>query len=74
MSCQFTFKGVTYECTGEDKDFQIKQFNHAISEQDYQTVKNRIHNQITCWDCLKVVSDDTPKEEKKEEEDKNTFW
>ena len=58
MSCQFTYKGITYECTGKDKDFQLMNFKHAISEQDWVTVKNRIHNQITCWKCLKVVKEE----------------
>jgi len=43
---QFTYRGKTYECVGEDKDFQIKQFRFAIKDKQWQTVKNRITNQL----------------------------
>jgi len=43
---QFTFKGKTYECVGEDREFQIKQFKFAIKDKQWQTVKNRITNQL----------------------------
>ena len=43
---QFIFEGKTYECIGEDRDFQIKQFRYAIEVGDWITVKNRIINQL----------------------------
>ena len=41
---QFTFEGKTYECIGEDKDFQIRQFKFAIEDRQWVTIKNRIIN------------------------------
>lgn len=43
---QFVFEGKTYECIGEDKDFQIEQFRFAIKDRQWVTVKNRIINQL----------------------------
>ena len=45
---QFRFKNNVYECIGEDKDWQIKQFRFAIEDKQWVTVKNRIINQ-TLW-------------------------
>lgn len=49
---QFEYGGKVYECVGDDKDFQIWQFNHIIKIQDWVTVRNRIRNQTTAFDCL----------------------
>jgi len=43
---QFTFEGKTYECIGEDREWQIKQFKFAIEDRQWTTVKNRIINQL----------------------------
>ena len=43
---QFTFKGKTYECIGEDRDWQITQFKFAIKDKQWITVSNRIINQL----------------------------
>ena len=43
---KFVFEGKTYECIGEDRDFQIKQFRYAIEIGDWTTVKNRLTNQL----------------------------
>ena len=45
MNLQFKFDGKTYECIGEDKEFQYIQFQFLLKEQDYVTLKNRITNQ-----------------------------
>ena len=45
MNLQFKFNGKTYECVGEDKEFQYTQFQFLLKEQDYITLKNRINNQ-----------------------------
>ena len=42
----FQFKGKNYECIGEDRKFQIKQFRFAIEDKQWTTVKNRITNQL----------------------------
>lgn len=42
---QFVFEGKTYECIGEDREWQIEQFRFAIETGDWITVKNRIINQ-----------------------------
>lgn len=38
----FQFKGKRYECIGEDRDFNIEQFNILINWKDWNTIKNRI--------------------------------
>lgn len=45
MKLQFKFKGITYECIGEDKEFQYDQFKFLLKEKDYVTIQNRIINQ-----------------------------
>lgn len=62
---QFTFKGVTYECIGDDKDKQIRNFNHLIETRDWETMKNRIKNQMEWFTdaLIKVKEDQT-----------NSFW
>lgn len=42
---QFKFKNTVYECVGEDREFQIMQFNYLVEVQDFVTLKNRIRNQ-----------------------------
>lgn len=58
---QFTFKGKTYECIGEDRDFQIDQFNFAIKDKQWVTTKNRITNQLMWGPLLKEVNEKTNK-------------
>lgn len=56
-SYQFKFKGTTYECCGEDKDFQIWNFNFCIKQKDWQTISNRIVNQLMWFpkDLKKII-------------------
>lgn len=54
---QFHFKGKTYECIGEDKEFQIKQFNYCIEIQDWVTLKNRITNQLKWGPNIKEIKE-----------------
>ena len=56
---QFVFSGKTYECIGKDKDFQIDQFNFAIKDKQWSTVKNRITNQLMWGPLLKEVNEKT---------------
>ena len=42
----FQFKGKRYECIGETKDFDIKQYKTLIEWKDWTTIKNRITNQM----------------------------
>lgn len=53
---QFTFEGKTYECIGEDKDFQIRQFKFAIEDGQWVTIKNRIINQLKWGPNIKKVN------------------
>jgi hypothetical protein len=55
LEYRFEFGGKTYECIGEDKDFQIKQFRYAIETKQWQTVKNRITNQLLWGPNLKEI-------------------
>lgn len=55
LEYRFEFGGKTYECIGEDKDFQIKQFKYAIETKQWQTVKNRITNQLLWGPNLKEI-------------------
>jgi hypothetical protein len=52
---QFTFKGIIYECIGEDKDWQVEQFKFAIKDKQWVTMKNRITNQLLWGPNIKVV-------------------
>jgi len=63
-SYQFNFKGKTYECTGEDKDLQIRNFNHCIETRDWITIKNRVNNQLkwTPKDLVEIKDTVTLKE------------
>ena len=42
----FQFKGKRYECISETRDFDILQFNTLIEWKDWNTIKNRIVNQL----------------------------
>ena len=58
MKLQFKFKGITYECVGEDKEFQYDQFKFLLKEQDYVTLQNRIINQTKDYGegvALKII-------------------
>lgn len=55
LEYRFEFGGKTYECIGEDKEFQIKQFKYAIETKQWQTVKNRITNQLLWGPNLKEI-------------------
>ena len=55
---QFTFKGKTYECIGENKDFDISQFNILIEWKDWNTIKNRIINQLLWGPNIKEINKD----------------
>ena len=52
---QFQYKGKTYECIGEGKEFQLMQFKHAIETQDWITLENRINNQLLWGPSLKEI-------------------
>ena len=49
----------TYECIGDNKDFQIEQFNFAIESKQWSVVKNRINNQLMWGPLLKEVNEKT---------------
>jgi len=55
LEYRFEFGGKTYECIGKDKDFQIKQFKYAIETKQWQTVKNRITNQLLWGPNIKEI-------------------
>ena len=55
LEYRFTFQNKVYECIGEDRDFQIKQFRYAIEIGDWMTVKNRIINQLMWRPRLKEI-------------------
>lgn len=42
----FKFRGKRYECIGETRKFDIVQFNTLIEWKDWQTISNRIINQL----------------------------
>jgi hypothetical protein len=52
---QFTYKGKTYECIGENKDFDIEQFNILIEWEDWITISNRITNQLKWGPNIKEI-------------------
>jgi hypothetical protein len=58
---QFVFEGKTYECIGEDRDWQMKQFIFAIEDRQWVTVKNRITNQLKWGPNIKLVNKANPK-------------
>ena len=51
----FQYRGKTYECIGEDKDFQIIQFRYIVDVQDWQTMNNRITNQLIFGPNIKEI-------------------
>jgi len=58
MKLQFKFKGIIYECIGEDKEFQHHQFKFLLEQKDYVTLQNRIINQTKDYGsgvALKIV-------------------
>tara|TARA_Y100000385_G_scaffold281873_1_gene335398 strand:- start:394 stop:591 length:198 start_codon:yes stop_codon:yes gene_type:complete len=42
----FQYKGIRYECIGENREFDITQFRFAIKDKQWLTVSNRIINQL----------------------------
>lgn len=52
---RFKFKNITYECIGENKDFDIKQFQTLIEWKDWTTIYNRIINQLKWGPNIKIV-------------------
>lgn len=52
---QFTYKGKTYECIGENKDFDIEQFNILTEWEDWITISNRITNQLKWGPNIKEI-------------------
>ena len=55
LEYQFTFKGKTYECIGDDREFQIRQFRYAIETKQWLTVKNRLINQLKWGPLVKEI-------------------
>lgn len=53
---QFKFRGIIYECIGDDMDFQILQFNHIINTSDWTTMENRIINQLLFGPRIKKIN------------------
>tara|TARA_Y100001972_G_scaffold104198_1_gene130976 strand:+ start:2610 stop:2780 length:171 start_codon:yes stop_codon:yes gene_type:complete len=53
------FRGKIYECIGDNRDFQIDQFNFAIESKQWSVVKNRINNQLMWGPLLKEVNEKT---------------
>jgi len=51
----FQFKGITYECIGEDKDFQITQFRFCVEVREWVTLNNRINNQLRFGPNIKKI-------------------
>lgn len=52
---QFRFKNKVYECIGEDREFQIRQFRYAIETKQWITVSNRIINQLKWGPNIKEI-------------------
>ncbi len=61
---QFTYRGKTYECIGENRDFDIDQFNTLIEWRDWNTIKNRIANQLLWGPNIKQIKDGEEKTNK----------
>lgn len=51
----FQYRGKIYECIGEDKDFQIVQFRYIVEIQEWQTMDNRVSNQLTFGPIIKEI-------------------
>jgi len=52
---KFKFKGKTYECIGEEKEFDIEQFQILIKDKDWITINNRIVNQLKWGPNIKEI-------------------
>ena len=52
---QFTYRGKTYECIGENRDFDIDQFNFLVKQKDWKTISNRIINQLKWGPNIKEI-------------------
>ena len=52
---QFKYRGKTYECIGENKDFDIEQFKFIIETRDWVTMGNRIINQLKWGPNIKQI-------------------
>lgn len=46
MEFTFKFNGKEYVLTGEEASFQYSQFLYLLEQKDYNTVQNRIQNQL----------------------------
>lgn len=46
MEFTFKFNGKEYILTGEGASFQYSQFLYLLEQKDYNTVQNRIQNQL----------------------------
>jgi hypothetical protein len=55
---QFKYRGKTYECIDDDRDFQIGQFKFIIKTQDWVTMENRIVNQLKWGPSLKIIDNE----------------
>ena len=51
----FQYGGIRYECIGETRDFDIRQFRFAIEDKQWTTIKNRIVNQLKWGPNIRVV-------------------
>ena len=51
----FQYKGIRYECIGETREFDIRQFKFAIQDKQWTTIKNRIVNQLKWGPNIRVV-------------------
>ena len=51
----FKYRGKTYECIGENKDFDIEQFKFIIETRDWVTMGNRIINQLKWGPNIKQI-------------------
>ena len=52
---QFSYRGKTYECIGENRDFDIAQFSILIEQKDWTTISNRIINQLKWGPNIKKI-------------------
>ena len=55
---QFMFRGKIYECIGDNRDFQIDQFNFAIESKQWSVVEDRVNNQLMWGPLLKEVNEE----------------
>ena len=51
----FQFKGKRYECIGETRDFDIKQYKTLIEWRDWTTIKNRLANQMMWYPIIREI-------------------